>query len=82
MIMTTIRRFSVPVLILSCFGLFACSKAKESDQEVKLNQTQQQAKDAIQDYGKRRIDEARKAQALSLDRDKVIDGAVENSDKK
>jgi len=43
--------------------------------------TQQQAKDAIEEYGHRHINEARKAQALSSERDKAIDGAVENMDK-
>jgi len=78
----TFGSFLFLMLILCCTCFSGCSKAKESEKQgSELNATQQQVKEAIRDFGKKPIDKARGTKDLSLDRDKVIDGALEKVDK-
>jgi hypothetical protein len=78
----TLRNFLFLMLILCCIGFSGCSKGKDSEKQgSELNATQQEVKEAIEEFGKKPIGKARGAQALSLERDEVLDRALEKVDK-
>ena len=73
------------VLILMFFALTvsACSKEKSTEKEAGgIKTSTQQATEAIEEYGKKPIDKAKKTQSLGEDRTRSIDEAMENLDRR
>jgi len=76
-------RHLVPVLVFFALTVSACTKEKSTEKEGGgIKTSTQQAKEAIEEYGKRPLDEAKKAQALGEDRARAVDQAVGNMDKR
>ena len=81
--MSWIWRLLVLVLVFSACIFLACSKENSSENKTSgIETTTRQAKEAIQDYGRRPIDKARKAQAMGEDRTKAMDDVIENLDRR
>ncbi len=73
----------VPILAFFALTASACSKEKSPEKESgEIRTSTQQAKEAIEEYGKRPIDKARKTQSLGEDRTKAMDEATENMDRR
>ena len=76
--MKSFRKLALLVALVATFALPACSKGSDSKKEAKdAKPFTEQAKEAIQDYGKKPIDRARAAQGLGVERTENIDRAVE-----
>ena len=73
------------VLTVAFFALnvTACSKEKGTEKEAGgIKTSTQQATEAIEEYGKKPIDKAKKTQSLGEDRTRSIDEAMENLDRR
>jgi hypothetical protein len=81
-VMNRLCRWFVPIAMFCAVTISACSKAKSPGKEAaEVKTSTEQAKEAIEDYGRRPIGKAKKAQALGDDRLKGIDEAMKNIDK-
>jgi len=70
-------------LLVACLAVTGCSKEKTANKEEPATPTvQQQAKEAIQDYGRKPVGEARKAQAIGDERTEAIDAVTGNLDRR
>ncbi|MEN6438248.1 MAG: hypothetical protein ABFD97_06675 [Syntrophobacter sp.] len=74
--------FAVVLLIVS-LAVFGCSKEKTSKKEEAAKPSvQQQATEAIQEYGRKPVGEARKTQTMGDDRTEAIDAVTGNLDRR
>jgi hypothetical protein len=75
-------RLLAVISISFALALFSCSNEKSFDKQgVGAKTPTQQASEAIEGYGKRPIDKARKAVSLGEDRTRDIDEATQNIDR-
>lgn len=67
-------------LLLFAFAVSGCSGSKDSGQNKESSKTtvQQQATEAIRDYGKRPMDAAKEAQQMGNARTKAIDETLKH----
>jgi hypothetical protein len=80
--MNRLRRLFVLIPAFCAVAVLACSSEKSPKNEAApAKPVTEQAKEAIQDYGRRPIGEARKTQTMGQDRVKGIDEAMKTIDK-
>jgi hypothetical protein len=75
MIAGELRYLAVAALVLSLSTFCGCSKGKEAQKEDTVPATQQAA-EAVRDFAKKPMDNARAVQKLGEDRTKAVDEAV------
>jgi hypothetical protein len=73
----------VAVSLAFVLTVFSCSRQNSPDKEAgEIKTSSQRAAEAIEEYAKRPVDKARKAQSLGEERTRAIDEATENLDKR
>ena len=81
--MNRLRCLLVLISVLCAVTAVACSKEKSSKDEAKnVKPVTEQAKEAIQDYGRRPVAAAQKTQSLGDERLNGIDEAMKDIEKR
>jgi hypothetical protein len=81
--MNGLCKLLVLVSVFLALAASACSKEKShEDQGRGIKTSTHQAAEAIEEYGKRPVDKAKKTQSLGEDRVRGIDEATENMDRR
>jgi len=76
-------RLLVLTVAFFTLNMSACSKQKDTEKEPGgIKTSTQQATEAIQEYGRKPIDKAKRTQSLGEERTRSIDEAMENLDKR